>query len=403
MPGSSAPCGPRAPAGSDVIIEIKGVQFANKGAQLMLLAVLERLRTRLPLAEVALSPGPNSPYRERTRLGAWQKLPLRRGPVDLTGIGYRWPASLDRALERYGIVTEARIDALLDISGFAYGDRWGPVAPAHAAAELDRFRRHRKPYLFLPQAFGPFANPAMRRFGTALPQAALVCARDGESLEHLSHLNPVLKSSVICCPDLTIGVAGDAGAAGRSGVGPRTVLVIPNVRMLDSGAEARDWHAGYLPLLEALIAECTRRGYEAKVVNHAGTEDAALCASLARATGGLAVIDGENPLALKGLVGAAGAIISSRYHGCVNALSQGVPCIGTSWSHKYGALFAEFGLGEWLITEPDIPAATVLLGRLLERGRELAEPVARRRAALAARVDQMWDTVVAVLSASAGR
>jgi colanic acid/amylovoran biosynthesis protein len=386
-----------------VIIEIKGAQFANKGAHLMLLAVLERLRVRLPRAEIALSPGPASSYRERARLGAWQKLPLRRGTLDLTGIGYRWPDALDRALGRYGIVTEARIDALLDVSGFAYGDRWGGVAAVHAAAELDRFHRRGKPYLFLPQAFGPFSDPAMRRFGVALPQAALVCARDGESLEHLLRLNPALTSSVIRCPDLTIGVAGDVDAAVRWGIGSKTVLVIPNVRMLDSGKGARTWQPAYLPLLEALVAECGRRGFGVRIVNHAGVEDAALCTSLARSTGGLAVVDEGDPLALKGLIGASAAVISSRYHGCVNALSQGVPCIGTSWSHKYGALFGEFGRGDWLVTEPDIPRAKVLLGSLLEHGSDRSEPAAGHRESLAARVDRMWDTVFEILSARAGR
>jgi polysaccharide pyruvyl transferase WcaK-like protein len=385
-----------------VIIEIKGAQFANKGAHLMLLAVIERLRARLPHAEVALAPGPNAPYRERARLGAWQKLPLRRGTFDLTTIGYNWPGAVDRALARYGVVTEARIDALLDISGFAYGDRWGTLGALQAASELERFHRQGKPYLLLPQAFGPFSDPAARRFGAALAQAALVCVRDGESLEHLSRLNPALGSSLVRFPDLTIGVEGDPAAAGRWGIGPKTVLVIPNVRMLDSGKDAGAWQAGYLPLLEALIVECARRGYEVRVVNHAGPEDATLSASLARAAGGRAVVDEGDPLALKGLIGAAAAVVSSRYHGCVNALSQGVPCLGTSWSHKYGALFEDFGRGDSLVMEPDVPAATRLFARLLEQGRELSGPAARQRATLAVRVEEMWNRVFGVLSARAG-
>jgi colanic acid/amylovoran biosynthesis protein len=387
-----------------MIVEIKGGQFANQGAHLMLLATLQRLRQHRPAARVALAPGPDSPFDSRARLGAWQKLPLRKGALDFTAAGYAWPAALDAALARYGIVTEARVDAVLDISGFAYGDRWGGHALAAAAAELVRCGHHGKPYLFLPQAFGPFSpSSASRRFGHSLRHAALVCARDEESLDHLSALPGVRGEAIVRCPDLTIGVCGEVAAAARRGVDASCALIIPNVRMLDSGAAAGAWRAGYPGLLVALAAECRRHGLAVKVVNHAGREDAGLCEALARDAGGLEVVAEPDPLALKGVIGAAGAVISSRYHGCVNALSQGVPCLGTSWSHKYGALFADFGLGPWLVTDPDVPRATHLLAGLLEQRRDRPAAVLARRDALAAQVEELWARVFRLLPGGAER
>lgn len=381
-----------------MIVEIRGAQFANQGAHLMLLGVLERLQARRPDLEVALAPGPNSPYRSRALLGAWQKLPLRKGSFDLTRAGYAWPRGVDAALARYGVVTEARVDAVLDISGFAYGDRWGGRALEAVAAELGRFHRHGKRYLFLPQAFGPFSpSPASRKFGRALRHAALICARDDQSLAHLSSLGAGLGEALLRCPDLTLGVRGESAAAARWGIDASCALLIPNVRMLDPGPARSGWPARYLPLLEALAAECRRRGLSIKVVNHAGQDDAPLCATLAQAGGGIEVIDERDPLALKGLIGAAGLVISSRYHGCVNALSQGVPCLGTSWSHKYGALFEEFGVGSRLLTDPDEPTAMRMLTDLLDPGRVEPGGTAERRLQLIAQVEALWERVFDLL------
>jgi polysaccharide pyruvyl transferase WcaK-like protein len=381
-----------------MIIEIKGAQFANQGAHLMLRAVLDRLGARRPDAEVALAPGPNAPYGARARLGALQKLPLRKGAIDLTAAGYHWPQGFDTALARYGLVTEARVDAVLDISGFAYGDRWGGRALEAVAAELTRFGHHGKPYLFLPQAFGPFTQSlASRKFGRALRHAALICARDERSLAYLSGLGAGRGEALLRCPDLTLGVRGERAAAARWGVDASCALLIPNVRMLDPGPGRSGWQARYLPLLEALADECRRRGLTVKVVNHAGRDDAPLCTTLAQASGGIDVINELDPLALKGLIGAAAVVISSRYHGCVNALSQGVPCLGTSWSHKYGALFQEFGLGSRLLTDPDVPRAMQMLVDLLEQGSVEPADTSRRRVQLIAQVEALWDRVFDLL------
>ncbi len=383
-----------------MIVEIKGVQFVNKGAHLMLLAVRERLLREFPDVEIALAIQPNSPKAARAEVAQWGKRSLRWRGVDANEWAYRLPDSWVYFMRRYGFVTEWDVDAVLDASGFAYGAAWGDWALKMTAGELERAARHDKPYVFLPQAFGPFApGHATRLFGASIGTASLIYPRDEESRRHLLALDHTLEARLQVQPDFTIGMPGDRLAASRHGVGGRTVLVIPNSQMLGNRNPDRGAREGYLPLLRRCAAAAQDAGFEVRWLNHEGSDDAALCSRLAgEGSSASAVIEEADPLAVKGLIGAAAAVVSSRYHGCVSALSQGVPCIGTTWSHKYAELFADFGVTECLLqnaaAEPE-----PLLRRLLDDRQAHGAALRERATALATKVERMWGQVFEVLRA----
>ena len=159
------------------------------------------------------------------------------------------------------------------------------------------------------------------------------------------------------------------------------------------------WRSGYLPLLCSLARRLADLGFVPRILNHEGQADAALCESLRAATGGTEVITEADPRALKGIIGAAGIVVCSRYHGCVSALAQGVPCLGTSWSHKYAALFDEFGVAEYLLDTCDEKVATAALHRLAADRDRVSEVLGSRRSALETRIEAMWNRVLPIIGA----
>ena len=384
-----------------MIVEIKGVHFENQGAHLMLLAVMERLRVAMPGAGIVLDGGRNNPGDRIAAIGAFRKLRLRKRWFDLNCLSHAWPDAVNEALARRSLVAEGRLNAVLDASGYAYGGSWTPWLMTYAAAEITRLAARGRPYIFLPQAFGPFSRSrAAAQFGAALYRAALVCVRDRQSQRFLSDLSPRLAQRLELYPDFSIDVAGDPSAARRWGVDGETILLVPNHQMTAARNPDDAWRSGYVDFLASLAILLRKQGRSVLLLNHAGREDARLCARIAGMVGDLRTVEEADPRAVKGVIGAAAAVVCSRFHGCVAALSQGVPCIGTSWSHKYRELFDEFGAGQWLLRECSAPLACELLDETLRDRAAHAQRLAGHSARLMMRVESMWARVFDILRAS---
>lgn len=333
-------------------IEIKGVQFVNKGAELMLHAVLQQLAQVRPDACVVLQTNAYSPYVARAKTGAYQKAGLRFLGIEFNAYSHLLPKKIRNWLiNQYGIVTEADIDLVLDASGFAYGAQWPENNVLYLADELERFHRKGKTYVFLPQAFGPFNRPLeQKRLKESLGYAALVCARDQSSF---AYLQPFIGSAGTLCqlPDFTNLVQP---AQLDSQLPANTLMIIPNHQMLSERNPDALWRQNYLSVLRRFIDIAEQNAMHILLLNHEGVKDLELCNELLQGkSAGIELISEPDPLKVKALIGQSRAVICSRFHGCVSALSQAIPCIGTSWSHKYEALFADYQSTELLI-RPDL-------------------------------------------------
>ncbi len=336
-------------------IEIKGVQFSNKGAELMLIAILEQLDKELGEYQITLSPGTHLPYQKRARLGAWQKLSFRRGNIDLTGLFGKLPEKLRNLLKRYGIVTEKDVDVILDASGFAYGEQWGAKSLKHTAKEVTRFQQQGKKYIFLPQALGPFTSNEVQKLAIKVfAKANLVFPRDDKSYRAVTELLSNEKViHVKQAPDFTCLVEPKPLANEAQGKDDeKVVCIIPNNKMVSTfhHKKAGDDEQSYIHFLVQAGRYYQQQGWNVVLLNHEGKEDQQICQQIAQELSDnnneVVIKEDLSAVGIKAYIGSVDAVLSSRFHGCVSALTQGIPCLSTSWSHKYQMLFQEYGVGK---------------------------------------------------------
>lgn len=373
-----------------MLVEIKGVQFINKGAELMLHAVIQKLEQDIPEAKIVLDPKPSSPYEKRAKLGALQKLSFRKLFIDLNQVSYWLPKRLrDSLRKKWGIVMEADIDLVLDASGFAYGDQFRPIIIQQMCSEVKRAARNGKKYVLLPQALGVFSRTKdVERLKSALPKATLVFPREQSSFDNVTQLVGDLEH-IQQFPDFTNLVKGILPEYFVDG--QKKVLIIPNSNMISSRNKNKTWLKSYVTILSRCVEAVKERGYVPVLLNHEGKDDEAICREIIASVGELELIEEADPLKVKGIIGASKGIICSRFHGCVSALTQGIPSLGTSWSHKYERLYEEYGVSNCLI-QPDSSAEelSAQVELLLSGGASPDEGKIEHYKSL---TSQMWQTI----------
>lgn len=374
------------------MIEIDGVGFANKGAEMMLRETVRRVRENLPEASLAIQAG-SGPYSAVADLKLYQIARYRRYRFDWGQLFGLLPSHYRR---RLGLVMNHETDAVLDASGYRYADRLNPRNVAGLARRSSQRQRRGMKYILLPQAFGPFWARSKRNLATIVENVDLIYARDEISYNHIVDI--VGKSSnVRIAPDFTAPLPGFVRT--RHQTLRNRFCLIPNKRMLDrTEAAVRD---AYIPLMRTCTQHLCEHGTNPFLLIH-DTGDVDLARSIVTGLNhSVDIVKESDARAIKGIIGISAAVISSRYHGLVNALSQGVPALGTGWSHKYKMLFRDYGVEEGLISVPLKPDLFEQeLSTLIDDGarRELA---ARLRAAgkqqrLA--IEAMWADVLAVLT-----
>ncbi|MFP4540354.1 MAG: polysaccharide pyruvyl transferase family protein [Opitutales bacterium] len=384
-------------------VEILGPWIPNKGDALMLHALARQLGDRYNLcvrSALGLDQLPADPplYRVIEETG-WSALRrgLMQGSLEARARTTRRTLALHFAprswLEKRRIADHRRLRALLDCSGFAYGDQWSNRRIQSRTQLYRKLRRQGTKLILLPQALGPFDKPEIA--GPAREMLGLferVYARDAQSRAHLLDLG-IPAERVGQAPDVTHLLEGRPLADAE--LWRKRVAIVPNARMTDRTDPAVA--ARYVAYLAHCIARVEHAGFEPWILQHEVNDDR-IIGQLIEAVGHPLSVADEDALTTKAILGACHAAIASRFHSLVSCLSQGTPAIGTSWSHKYNGLFAEYGFEQFLLSPLDeISTVDARVDDLLqaESHRSLRAQLEMHAASRKAEVEAMWRDVIA--------
>lgn len=362
-----------------MIVDIRGTNTRNKGAQLMLEAICLRLGSQF---ELSLPPAATD-YGVRAKLGLRQTLYEPMLPRLSSLLSNAVPA---RIRTDYGLTADREIGGVLDASGFHYTDQFDVALPRREALAGRSWVRRGVPKVLMPQAFGPFENPQTRRWTReALEQARLVFVRDGVSEGYVRQLN--ISTTTVRSPDFTIGLKPPSIDL----VCDQPFLaIVPNTKLFTHGDLDR---RRYVELLSTFSSAAKANGLTSMVVVHEET-DQDIARELADAIGA-PLFSNADPLVLKAALGQASAAVASRFHAVVGCLSQSVPTLAFGWSHKYRELLDDFGVAERLVTPETDPKAAVthLLSDNAGNTRQKD-----RLPVLIEKVDEMWQQTIEALT-----
>lgn len=371
-------------------IQIDGIDTKNKGAELMLVAVLEQLEDVYPNSEVWLN-----------HTGEFNPNLLPNFKLDLKTPSMRWvskwPIKIFRRLGRPFPITRLTryyvrkdIDLLLDAGGFQFSDQWKLTAKQVKEKEeyYKKLKENGTRVVFLPQAFGPFNTTYGKQIVKILDHYAdLIFARDEQSYECLVNAGAEEQKINISC-DFTLPVKGIIPERFQYLKG--AVCLIPNHKMISPLKNNKD---KYIWLLKNIIHFYEKKGLPVFMLNHEGFRDKSLCDKVNTLNETkIPVVSDINAQEVKGLIGNSHTVISSRFHGVVSALSQGVPCLATSWSHKYEMLFKDFNQEDRILIEEVDWAVNMEKIVTIEQNHEtIAKNIKAVKAPLLLKTEKMWE------------
>lgn len=372
-------------------IVLSGVETNNKGAELMLYAILQEVERKWPDADVYIP-------KSRVKQGLSYintSLSLHYLPFEQ----FVMRTHINSLLRRIGLPAIkcfrfVKADYFFDGSGFAFGDQWtlSNVTICEWENMLRLFHEKKCKVVFLPQAFGPVKKESTKKALAILNQYAdMLMPRERVSYNYLLESGVVDEHKVRVFTDFTSLVEGEFPQ--EYGHLKDGICIIPNMKMIEKGMISFD---NYIDLLTAIIMEGKMTGRPIYLLNHAGKDDAGLCNKCKESLSvDVTIVTGLNALQVKGLISSAYLVITSRFHGLASALNCCVPSLATSWSHKYSELFGDYGLDGYVLPLEDKQSSINLVRGLLDsnKNQEIRLHLSMQVAEIKNQTKEMWETI----------
>lgn len=343
----------------NVLVDNAG--FVNKGAELMLQSVVQQLETITPKVRIVV---PKDVFYDNLDYCFHHRI------LPLFLVSNKRKERVKRflfhnVLNKTWYITPDQIDLILDAGGFQFSDQWAVTEKfiADKKAYYSRFTKKNKRIVFLPQAFGPFENSTSQRLMRIVYNVAdLLYARESESYNYLNVLFPN-SSKVKMAPDFT---CLSKNSNSSTAILPNDyVVLIPNIRMVTHTSQSVSDH--YFQFLQEVSEFLINKGETLVLLNHEGKDDLSLILRLNSALSkSVLLLNGLDALEIKRIIGEAKLVISSRYHGVVSGITQGVATLCTAWSHKYFELLKEYGCESNLLSINDINCAKQIIEMALK-------------------------------------
>jgi colanic acid/amylovoran biosynthesis protein len=323
-------------------IQIDGTNTVNKGAELMLYAVLQEIERKYPDAKVLYNQQWSNPNYIRTKLNfgtrpfAHLLIPVLN-KCKVHGILRRLSVPCSFLTLRYPI---KGLDLVLDAGGFQFGDQWN-ISDYDLLLWENYYRKLKKQgtkIILLPQAFGPFETKNGKKIvGIVSKYTDIIFAREEVSYNHLIKAGADGRK-IKLYPDFTALVEGIIPK--RYEFLKDGICIIPNKRMIDKSTVLPE---NYFSFLEKIIQIIQQQGKSPFLLNHESKSDFVLCELINQQLKvPLTIVNNLTALEIKGVISQSYLVVSSRFHGVASALNSGVPCLATSWSHKYAELFKDY-------------------------------------------------------------
>lgn len=345
-------------------IFLTGIETNNKGAELMLYAILQEIERKYPDSTIYIE-------KERIKQGVcYLKTAIKIVLVEnkLKTIFNKY--HINGILKRLGMKEYLRLpyiprfDYLIDGSGLAFTDSMiDEYTGIYWAQVIDLANKYNAKKIFLPQGFGPFNKQSTKRIvSNIINNANLMFARDTVSLGYLKNFTNGDIHNIKLSPDFTSFVKGYLPKEYEHLKGG--VCIIPNSQMINKGEVSEN---EYLTFISSVVTELEKYGKKLVILNHQGKDDLVLIDKIKEGLRTpIEIVTGQNALVTKGIISSSYLVVTSRFHGLASSLNSGVPCLSTSWNHKYKCLLNDYDLENCLLSVKDLKHDIQLINKYMD-------------------------------------